>query len=207
MPWSKCACAPAISSFSSARSANRAFISQSRSATRSIRKRISSMSLLLANVLSTLMALASLGALIVVGRKANETIKLGKVLALRVAAASNGLERAVKAIQSERTDLTDENNKLGARLAETQRVRREMEEAIEELNRLRKALTRDIRHARNVADSARSEDRIATATEQALPKEKNALPVFVRRAVRKATVNLAGQACARTIRKTTCSRN
>ena len=152
------------------------------------------MSLLLANVLSTLMALASLAALVVVGRKANETIKLGKVLALRVAAASNGLERAVKAIQSERTDLTDENNKLEARLAETQRVRREMEEAIEELNRLRKALTRDIRHARNVADSARSEDRIATVTEQALPKEKNALPVFVRRAVRKATVNLAGQA-------------
>ncbi|KAB2776044.1 hypothetical protein F9L00_16555 [Brucella anthropi] len=153
------------------------------------------MSLLLANVLSTLMALASLAALIVVGRKANETIKLGKLLALRVAAASNGLERAVKAIQSERTDLTDENNKLEARLAETQRVRREMEEAIEELNRLRKALTRDIRHARNVADnSPRTEDKIATATEQSLPKEKNALPVFVRRAVRKATVELAGQA-------------
>ncbi len=79
------------------------------------------------------------------------------MLALRVAAASNGLERAVKAIQSERTELgtalADENNKLEARLAETQRVRREMEEAIEELNRLRKALTRDIRHARNVADS------------------------------------------------------
>ncbi len=111
------------------------------------------MSLLLANVLSTLMALASLAALVVVGRKANETIKLGKVLALRVAAASNGLERAVKAIQSERTDLSDENNKLEARLAETQRVRREMEEAIEELNRLRKALTRDMRHARNVADN------------------------------------------------------
>ena len=102
---------------------------------------------------------------------------------------------AVKAIQSERTDLTDENNKLQARLAETQRVRREMEEAIEELNRLRKALTRDIRHARNVADSSpRTEDKIATATEQSLPKEKNALPVFVRRAVRKATVELAGQA-------------
>lgn len=156
------------------------------------------MSLLLANVLSTLMALASLGALIVVGRKANETIKLGKILALRIAAASNGLERAVKAIQSERADLgtalADENTKLEARLAETQRVRREMEEAIEELTRLRKALTRDIRHARNVADSARAEDRIATATEQSLPKEKNALPVFVRRAVRKATVDLAGQA-------------
>ncbi|QPA26531.1 hypothetical protein IR196_01260 [Brucella anthropi] len=153
------------------------------------------MSLLLANVLSTLMALASLAALIVVGRKANETIKLGKLLALRVAAASNGLERAVKAIQSERTDLTDENNKLEARLAETQRVRREMEEAIEELNRLRKALTRDIHHARNVADSSpRTEDKIATATEQSLPKEKNALPVFVRRAVRKATVELSGQA-------------
>ncbi len=105
------------------------------------------------------------------------------------------MERAVKAIQSERTDLTDENNKLEARLAETQRVRREMEEAIEELNRLRKALTRDIRHARNVADSSpRTEDKIATATEQSLPKEKNALPVFVRRAVRKATVELAGQA-------------
>ncbi|WP_176037919.1 BAB2_0123 family type IV secretion system effector [Brucella tritici] len=157
------------------------------------------MSLLLANVLSTLMALASLAALIVVGRKANETIKLGKVLALRIAAASNGLERAVKAIQSERTDLgtalADENNKLEARLAETQRVRREMDEAIEELNRLRKALTRDIRHARNVADSTpRAQEKIATATEQSLPKEKNALPVFVRRAVRKATVELAGQA-------------
>jgi chromosome segregation ATPase len=153
------------------------------------------MSLLLANVLSTLMALASLAALIVVGRKANETIKLGKVLALRVAAASNGLERDVKAIQSERTDLTDESNKLEARLAETQRVRREMEEAIEELNRLRKALTRDIRHARNVADSTpRAQEKIATATEQSLPKEKNALPVFVRRAVKKATVEIAGQA-------------
>ena len=152
------------------------------------------MSLLLANILSTLMALASLAALIVVGRKANETIKLGKVLALRVAAASNGLERAVKAIQSERTDLTDENTKLEARLAETQRVRREMEEAIEELNRLRKALTRDMRHARNVADSAQRAEGRAAAAEQSLPKEKNALPVFVRRTVRKATVELAGQA-------------
>ncbi|MBB5704010.1 chromosome segregation ATPase [Ochrobactrum daejeonense] len=152
------------------------------------------MSLLLANVLSTLMALASLAALVVVGRKANETIKLGKVLALRVAAASNGLERAVKAIQSERTDLSDENNKLEARLAETQRVRREMEEAIEELNRLRKALTRDMRHARNVADNTpRRQEKIATAAET-MPKEKNALPVFVRRTVRKATVDLAGQA-------------
>ena len=157
------------------------------------------MSLLLANVLSTLMALASLAALIVVGRKANETIKLGKVLALRVAAASNGLERAVKAIQDERTDLStalaDENNKLEARLAETQRVRREMEEAIEELNRLRQALARDMRHARNVADSTpRVQEKIATATGQSLPKEKSALPVFVRRAVRKATVEIAGQA-------------
>lgn len=156
------------------------------------------MSLLLANVLSTLMALASLAALIVVGRKANETIKLGKLLALRVAAATNGLERAVKAIQSERTDLgtalADENTRLEARLAETQRVRREMEEAIEELNRLRKALTRDIRHARNVADSARRTDDRTAAAEQSLPKEKNALPVFVRRTVRKATVELAGQA-------------
>ncbi|MEJ5021355.1 hypothetical protein WH297_16675 [Ochrobactrum vermis] len=161
------------------------------------------MSLLLANLLSTLMALASLAALIVVGRKANETIKLGKLLALRVAAASNGLERAVKAIQSERTDLgtalADENNKLEARLAETQRVRREMEEAIEELNRLRKALTRDIRHARNVTDSKpRAENKIATAADtgqpKALQKEKKALPVFVHRAVRKATVDIAGQA-------------
>ncbi|KAB2694521.1 hypothetical protein F9K79_20105 [Ochrobactrum sp. Kaboul] len=151
------------------------------------------MSLLLANILSTLMALASLGALIVVGRKANETIKLGKVLALRVAAASNGLERAVKAIQSERTDLVDENVKLEARLGETQRVRREMEEAIEELNRLRKALSRDMRQAdtlaRSVADSAGRNHE--PAVEQ---KEKNALPVFVHRAVRKATVEIAGQA-------------
>lgn len=151
------------------------------------------MSLLLANVLSTLMALASLAALVVVGRKANETIKLGKMLALRVAAASNGLERAVKAIQSERTDLSDENNKLEARLAETQRVRREMEEAIEELNRLRKALTRDMRQARAVADvTGRLEENTAAA--ETMPKEKNALPVFVRRTVRKATVDLAGQA-------------
>ncbi|GAA5543127.1 MULTISPECIES: BAB2_0123 family type IV secretion system effector [Brucella/Ochrobactrum group] len=147
------------------------------------------MSLLLANILSTLMALVSLGALIVVGRKANETIKLGKVLALRVAAASNGLERAVKAIQSERTDLVDENVKLEARLGETQRVRREMEEAIEELNRLRKALTRDMREARTVADSA-----VRTREPIVEQKEKNALPVFVHRAVRKATVDIAGQA-------------
>ncbi|MBJ6133595.1 hypothetical protein JAU75_12180 [Ochrobactrum sp. Q0168] len=147
------------------------------------------MSLLLANILSTLMALASLGALIVVGRKANETIKLGKVLALRVAAASNGLERAVKAIQSERSDLVDENVKLEARLGETQRVRREMEEAIEELNRLRKALTRDMREARTMTDSA-----VRTREPAVEQKEKNALPVFVHRAVRKATVDIAGQA-------------
>jgi septal ring factor EnvC (AmiA/AmiB activator) len=99
----------------------------------------------------------------------------------------------VKAIQSERTDLVDENVKLEARLGETQRVRREMEEAIEELNRLRKALSRDMRQAdtlaRSVADSAgRNRE---PAVEQ---KEKNALPVFVHRAVRKATVEIAGQA-------------
>ena len=58
------------------------------------------MSLLLANLLSTLMALGSLGALIIVGRKANETIKLGKLLTLRVAAASNGLERVAKSLRT-----------------------------------------------------------------------------------------------------------
>ncbi|MBV2144321.1 hypothetical protein KUG47_12535 [Falsochrobactrum sp. TDYN1] len=156
------------------------------------------MSLLLANVLSTLMALASLAALIVVGRKANETIRLGKALALRVAAASNGLERVVKALQSERTDLTDETVKLEARLAETARVRREVDEAIEELNRLRKALTRDMRQARNATEDTVHTKNIANnmarLAKEPVPQEKSALPVFVRRAVKKATIEMAGQA-------------
>jgi len=153
------------------------------------------MSLLLANILSTLMALASLGALIVVGRKANETIKLGKMLALRVAAASNGLERVAKSLQSQRTDLSDETVRLEARLTETARVRREMDEAIEELNRLRKALTRDMRQARHVTEiSIRAESAAQGHVAEPAPKEKKALPVFVRRAVKKATVEIAGQA-------------
>ncbi len=153
------------------------------------------MSLLLANILSTLMALGSLGALIVVGRKANETIKLGKMLTLRVAAASNGLERVAKSLQSQRTDLTDETVRLEARLAETARVRREMDEAIEELNRLRKALTRDMRQARNVTEiSIRAENAAQSRVAEPASKEKKALPVFVRRAVKKATVEIAGQA-------------
>ncbi|MFI3903170.1 BAB2_0123 family type IV secretion system effector [Ochrobactrum sp. S1502_03] len=153
------------------------------------------MSLLLANILSTLMALASLVTLIVVGRKANETIKLGKMLTLRVAAASNGLERVAKSLQAQRTDLSDETMRLEARLAETTRVRREMDEAIEELNRLRKALTRDMRQARNVAEiSSRTENKALKHTFEPTPKEKKALPVFVRRAVKKATVEIAGQA-------------
>lgn len=147
------------------------------------------MSLLLANILSTLMALASLGALIVVGRKANETIRLGKMLTLRVAAASNGLERVARSLQSQRTDLTDETIRLEARLTETARVRREMDEAVEELNRLRKALTRDMRQARNVSVMPIHAESAAPA-----PKEKKALPVFVQRAVKKATVEIAGQA-------------
>ena len=152
------------------------------------------MSLLLANVLSTLMALASLAALIVVGRKANETIRLGKVLALRVAAASNGLERVVKALQAERTDLSDETVKLEARLAETARVRREVDEAVEELNRLRKALARDIRQAHNATESMVHTNNTAGFAKEPLPKEKSALPVFVRRAVKKANLEMAGQA-------------
>ncbi|WP_094510016.1 BAB2_0123 family type IV secretion system effector [Brucella thiophenivorans] len=153
------------------------------------------MSLLLANILSTLMALGSLGALIVVGRKANETIKLGKMLTLRVAAASNGLERVAKSLQSQRTDLTDETVRIEARLTETARVRREMDEAIEELNRLRKALTRDMRQARNVTEiSIRAENAAQSHVAEPAPKEKKALPVFVRRAVKKATVEIAGQA-------------
>lgn len=153
------------------------------------------MSLLLANILSTLMALASLGALIIVGRKANETIKLGKMLTLRVAAASNGLERVAKSLQTQRTDLSDETIRLEARLAETARVRREMDEAVEELNRLRKALTRDVRQARNVAEiSIRTENEGLKRALEPAPKEKKALPVFVRRAVKKATVEVAGQA-------------
>ncbi|MCX2697481.1 BAB2_0123 family type IV secretion system effector [Ochrobactrum chromiisoli] len=153
------------------------------------------MSLLLANILSTLMALASLVTLIVVGRKANETIKLGKMLTLRVAAASNGLERVAKSLQAQRTDLSDDTMRLEARLAETTRVRREMDEAIEELNRLRKALTRDMRQARNVAEiSSRTENKALKHTFEPTPKEKKALPVFVRRAVKKATVEIAGQA-------------
>ena len=153
------------------------------------------MSLLLANLLSTLLALGSLGALIIVGRKANETIKLGKLLTLRVAAASNGLERVAKSLQSQRTDLSDETLKLEARLAETSRVRREMDEAIEELNRLRKALTRDMRQARTVTETAtRIDEQLLSPVGAPAPKEKNALPVFVRRAVKKATVEIAGQA-------------
>ncbi|WP_128094115.1 BAB2_0123 family type IV secretion system effector [Brucella pituitosa] len=153
------------------------------------------MSLLLANLLSTLMALGSLGALIIVGRKANETIKLGKLLTLRVAAASNGLERVAKSLQNQRADLSDETLKLEARLAETSRVRREMDEAIEELNRLRKALTRDIRQARNVTETtARIDEKVFSPASEPAPKGKNALPVFVRRAVKKATVEIAGQA-------------
>lgn len=153
------------------------------------------MSLLLANILSTLMALASLGALIVVGRKANETIKLGKLLTLRVAAASNGLERVAKSLSSQRADLTDETIRLEARLAETARVRREMDEAVEELNRLRKALTRDMRQARNVSEvSMRTETVTPVPTAAQAPIQKKALPVFVRRAVKKATVEIAGQA-------------
>lgn len=153
------------------------------------------MSLLLANVLSTLMALASLAVLVIVGRKANETIQLGKTLALRVAAASNGLERAVKALRNERTDLCDENVKLEARLAETARVRREMDETIEELNRLRKALSRDMGRAHGLVDSA------APAKELPIPsapataaRAAGKLPVFVQRTVKKATVEIAGQA-------------
>ncbi len=153
------------------------------------------MSLLLANVLSTLMALVSLAALIVVGRKANETIRLGKVLTLRLAAASNGLERAVKAIQNERADLTDAGAKLDARLAETQRTRREMDEVIEELYRLRKGLSRDMHQARIVTESTpQREKKTATNAEQPLPMNKKVLPVFVRRTVKKATVEIAGQA-------------
>lgn len=153
------------------------------------------MSLLLANILSTLMALASLGALIVVGRKANETIRLGKLLTLRVAAASNGLERVAKSLSSQRADLTDETIRLEARLAETARVRREMDEAVEELNRLRKALTRDMRQARNVSEvSMRTETVTPVPTAAQAPIQKKALPVFVRRAVKKATVEIAGQA-------------
>lgn len=153
------------------------------------------MSLLLANILSTLMALASLGALIVVGRKANETIKLGKLLTLRVAAASNGLERVAKSLSSQRADLTDETIRLEARLAETARVRREMDEAVEELNRLRKALTRDMRQARNVSEvSMRTETVKPVPTAAQAPIQKKALPVFVRRAVKKSTVEIAGQA-------------
>ncbi|PWL17329.1 hypothetical protein DKP76_11140 [Falsochrobactrum shanghaiense] len=153
------------------------------------------MSLLLANVLSTLMALASLGALVVVGRKANETIRLGKVLTLRVAAASNGLERVVKALQSERTDLSDETIRLEARLAETARVRREVDEAVEELNRLRKALTRDMRQARNITESTvHIANNTLALSKEPLPQEKSALPVFVRRTVKKANVEMAGQA-------------
>lgn len=153
------------------------------------------MSLLLANILSTLMALASLGALIVVGRKANETIRLGKLLTLRVAAASNGLERVAKSLSSQRADLTDETIRLEARLAETARVRREMDEAVEELNRLRKALTRDMRQARNVSEvSMRTETVKPVPTAAQAPIQKKALPVFVRRAVKKSTVEIAGQA-------------
>lgn len=149
------------------------------------------MSLLLANILSTLMALASLGVLIVVGRKANETIRLGKLLTLRVAAASSGLERVARSLQSQRTDLSDETVRLEARLTETARVRREMDEAVEELNRLRKALTRDMRQARNVSVTPARNDYEMAAPAQ---REKKALPVFVHRAVKKAAVEIAGQA-------------
>ncbi len=70
-----------------------------------------------------------------------------------------------------------------------------MDEAIEELNRLRKALTRDMRQARTVTETAaRIDEKVFSPASEPAPKEKSALPVFVRRAVKKATVEIAGQA-------------
>lgn len=144
------------------------------------------MSLLLANLLSTLMAIASLVALIVVARKANNTIRLGKVLALRIAAASNGVEKVVKTLQTERAELLDETIKLEARLTQTARAKQEVQEVIEELGQLHNSLTHHLLNGRNLArECTKAKSILETRDLEPTPKSNSHLPIFVHSGHRK----------------------
>jgi septal ring factor EnvC (AmiA/AmiB activator) len=139
------------------------------------------MSLLLVNAISAVLSLGAIAVVVVALRKAAEMIRLSRMIAGEIAAASAGLEKALAALKSEHDDLRDEGRKLNARLQESARAQREITRSLDLMERIRAELQGDVRALRT---SIASRPAPAAAPEPARPTvqaKPSKLPVFVHR--------------------------
>lgn len=165
------------------------------------------MSLLLVNIISTLMAAVSMIIFIVISRRTVQTVQLGRAIAHQIADASATLDRALHALQGEHDEFRGENRKLDTRIVDATRARHEITRSVEQLNLVRAQLQSELRALRLAVTAAKT-PAIAPATTNTAPPafvtsvkaaapratEPVVLPAFVKRTVRLGqSLNLATQ--------------
>lgn len=158
------------------------------------------MSLQLANLISVILSAFSLIIFFAALRKASQLTAMSRLMAAQVASSANNLQKALAILQAERETCRDESIRLEARLRDSDRVRSEMDRAVDLVKRARLDLQENfVPAAKPVAEPAAPaiQRHAATAfvpqrpaaTVDARPAEQpKKLPVFVNRIVRSADV-------------------
>jgi hypothetical protein len=162
-----------------------------------MKKRISSMSLPLVNLLSIALSAMSLIIFFAALRKANRLTAMSRVMAHQVASSAANLQQALAILRAERETCRDESVRLEARLRDSDRVRSEISRAIDLVERAKSDLKDGVRPTSATAQPPAVTPRPAIPAfvsaspamrDQVAPPEARTLPVFVNRIVRSADV-------------------
>jgi hypothetical protein len=165
-----------------------------------MKKRISSMSLPLVNLLSIALTALSLVIFFAALRKANRLTAMSRVMAHQVASSAANLQQALAILQAERETCRDESVRLEARLRDSDRVRSEITRAINLVERAKNDLKDGVRSSPDIAQPSIATPRptmpafvsaLAEAQRDPMARPETpakALPVFVNRIVRSADV-------------------
>lgn len=154
------------------------------------------MSWFMVNGISAAAAFVSLCIFIITTRKLASTIRLGRELAMHIAQATTGLEKAAVSLSDEHQDFRDESRTLAARMAESTRVRQDLERSLNHMERLHLQLQKTLnRQLAVTAAPARQRAAIRTHGGNTPParEEQTSLPVFVQRRVSKTMPGIHGR--------------
>ncbi|WP_412057558.1 BAB2_0123 family type IV secretion system effector [Bartonella sp. DGB2] len=101
------------------------------------------MSWLIINLISAAISAFSLSVFIAAARKLTATVQLGRALATEIQSATASLDQAIKILREEHQDFQDENRKLDARISESTRTRRNIDQYIAKMENMRLRLQQD----------------------------------------------------------------
>ncbi|ALE02976.1 BAB2_0123 family type IV secretion system effector [Bartonella ancashensis] len=108
------------------------------------------MSWFMVNIISTLLALISLGVFIRVARKLKETMHTGRELAEQIQVSTSHLDHIISVLREEYQEIHDENRKMDARIIESTRIRREIDRSLAHMEEVRHQLQNDFNLLRSV---------------------------------------------------------